>query len=316
MDIAFDIAIGLLRLIVLVSAGVFAGSLLESTGWTRKLGFLVRPLTNWAKLPSACGSAFVTAFVSPRAANSMLAGAYADNKLRRHEMITGALINIFPNTLCHMRVLAFAVIPLLGVVGAAYVGFQFVTALVVTVIMLGVGRGLSGKLVPSGGDTTNDTENREQETETWGEATKRAMKRTRKILTRVMLITAPLYIAVGILDHLGIFRQAAEVMPQALAAVLPPASVTVVAGHMSSVMNAAGIGAELMHSGTLSGYHLLMTLIAGNLLSMPIRAMRHTIPSILGIFPPRDGIMIVVVGQILRAAIGLSIFIGLWVYFI
>lgn len=313
MEAVYDIVTGVLRLAVLVSVGVFAGSILETTGWVRKVGVFVSPFTKWAKLPPTCASAFVTAFFSPRAANSMLAGAYSDNRLRREEMITGAIVNTFPNTLCHLRILAFAVIPLLGGVGLAYVGFQLGTALTITLISLIAARFISR------GNTLNGSVSAVPESpsageESWKSAFTRAARRTRRILFRVMLITVPLYIAVAVLDHTGVLRQAATSMPEPLKSILPPASITVIAGHMSSVMNAAGIAVEFLHSQTLTPIEVLMTLVAGYVLSVPIRTLRHAMPAALGIFPVREGFIIVVISQCARVVIGLGVLTGIWAY--
>ncbi len=314
MDSVSDIVIGVVRLLVLVSAGVFAGSILEATGWMKRVGFLVRPLTRFGRLPSTCGSAFLTAFLSPRAANSMLAGGYSDNRLGRYEMITGALVNVLPNTLAHLRILAFAVIPLLGGVGVAYIGFQIGVASAVSLIVLTVARVFSGKSREEGVEEEETGADSDGESESWRMVFRRSAERTKRILTRIMLITVPIYVLVAILDHAGVFRQAAEHMPEALVAVLPPASIAVIAAHMSSVMNAAGVAAEFLHSASLSGLQVFMTLVAGYVLSMPVRAVRHAIPAAVGIFPPRDGVIIVVISLCLRAAIGIGVFSSIWIY--
>jgi hypothetical protein len=43
-----------------------------------------------------------------------------------------------------------------------------------------------------------------------------------------------------------------------------------------------------------------VALLAGNVLAFPIRALRHQLPHYMGIFQPRMGTQLLVMGQILR----------------
>ena len=52
------------RTTIFISFGLLAGQLIESLGWTSKLGKLVWPLIRWARLPGTVGSSFTSAFVS------------------------------------------------------------------------------------------------------------------------------------------------------------------------------------------------------------------------------------------------------------
>ena len=46
----------------------------------------------------------------------------------------------------------------------------------------------------------------------------------------------------------------------------------------------------------------VLALLAGNVLAFPLRALRHQLPHYVGIYEPRTGVQILVLGQLLRVA--------------
>lgn len=286
---------GIIRLVAFVGAGVFAGSLLASLGWLRGLSFLARPFQRMGGLPPQCSTAFAAAFVSPRMANGILAGAFDEKNISRPQMITGALANIFPNTLTHIRIMAFAIVPLTGYAGVAYVFFQLVMGLACSMTALLIGRFWAAS---SGTELWYDKweENRMD----FRQAARNAFKQMKKLLKRVCIITVPLYILVAYLDKMGVFSEMANGLPAALTDVLPPASIAVLVGHMTNIVTAASNASALLDTGTLDGAQVFLTFVVGYGLALPIRALRHNIPSAVGVFPGKDGLTIVMLGTALR----------------
>jgi hypothetical protein len=64
----------------------------------------------------------------------------------------------------------------------------------------------------------------------------------------------------------------------------------------------------LMSAGVLTVKQTVIALLAGNILAFPIRALRHQLPHYMGIFQPKMGTQLLVMGQILR--IGSLILVG------
>lgn len=296
MEIWFDrILPGIARILIYVSLGVFVGSLLNSLGWLRHFSFLSTPFRKTSHLPPQCCTAFVTAFASPRAANGILAGAFEQKLITRNQMIVGAVGNTFPNTLAHLRVMAFAIIPLAGYAGAAYVGFQLMAGVGCSFVAL-----LFGRFFICAEDSLLECVGKVESTVVFRVALGKAFKHTKRILRRVVIITLPLYILVVYLDQMGVFTKMTEALPQVLTDVLPPASVAVLVGHMTNIVTAASTASELLKSQALNAPQLFLTFLVGYGLTVPIRAMRHSIPAAVGIFPPKAGMMIVVISSGLR----------------
>jgi len=305
IDILLDrILPGVLRLLGSVVLGVLIGSLLENLGLMRWGAFLARPFVRLGRMPEVWGSSFLVAFASPRAANAMLSDAAAAGTISRRCLVAGAVANTLPAVLVHVRVLAFVLIPLLGPAGVAYVGFQLTAGLACTLAALigsrlrgACGSGSGGPLLAGG----------RVERGTLREALQRALHRLRRMILRVLLITVPLFVLVVSLDALGVFRRLADLLPEALRSVFSPSVLVVVAAHLSSVMNAAGAASGFLQSGEMTGLTLFLTLVGGYVLSAPVRALRHSIPSALGIFPGRTGLRIVGISVGVRLAFDLLV---------
>ena len=69
-----------IRTVVFISIGLLIGQIIESLGWTARLGRLAWPLINWARLPGAAGTAFTAAFISGVLANTFLLTAYKEER--------------------------------------------------------------------------------------------------------------------------------------------------------------------------------------------------------------------------------------------
>ena len=61
---------------------LFAGQIIEASGWTGRLSTLVRPLMRWGHLSDSSGASFTTAFVSGTAAQAMLVTFHEEGKPR------------------------------------------------------------------------------------------------------------------------------------------------------------------------------------------------------------------------------------------
>ena len=56
----------------------------------------------------------------------------------------------------------------------------------------------------------------------------------------------------------------------------------------------------LMDAGVLTVKQTVLALLLGNILAFPIRALRHQLPHYMGIFQPKMGTQLLIMGQALR----------------
>jgi hypothetical protein len=69
----------------------------------------------------------------------------------------------------------------------------------------------------------------------------------------------------------------------------------------------------LMEAGVLTVKQTVIALLMGNVLAFPVRALRHQLPQYVGIFAPRMGTEILLLGQAFRVV---SLVLVGWVYYL
>lgn len=300
----------LIRLTGFISIGLFVGNLIESLNWTRAMAKIAAPLARAGRLRDISGASFATAFFSGVTANTILAEAYEQGKLSKREMIFSNLFNSLPTYFLHLPTIFMIAAPFIGAAAAIYVGLTAFAALLRTVFIVILGRTMLPP-IPEGCVTC------QLEDMPKGNKFKAALKKTcnrfKTRLPRIVRITAPIYTLFFFLKHFGIF-QWIETMAasQAEALVwLPPEAITIVVFHMASEFTAglAAAGA-LIADGSLSEQQIVLALLVGNVLSSPMRAVRHQFPYYAGIFRPSLALRLIAYNQSLRAVSIIIVSIG------
>jgi hypothetical protein len=289
----------LLRLLFYLALGLMVGQLIETLGWTAKLARLVRPLTRWARLREEAGAAFVASFLSAILANTMLMAFHEEGKLSRRDLATTYIVNNgLPMYLVHFPTTFFIVISLAGRAGLVYLAITFAGACLRSLGALCYGRiALLQDRVDKGTDlpvVSPRTEERPQAGPFWD--------RFRDRLLRVILYTIPIYVLIFLVNEWGVFvwlrtvtvhHFPLEAFPVEKAGIV----IFSFAAEFSSGMAAAG---ALLDAGALTVKQTAVALILGTILSTPIRAVRHQLPTHAGIFKLRLGTELLVLSQGLR----------------
>ena len=92
-----DLLWPILRLTIFISIGITLGQVIESTGWTKYLALISRPLFNFGNLGYRCGAAFTTAFFSGAAANAMLFDFFKEKKIPTAAWASLFLVELLDN---------------------------------------------------------------------------------------------------------------------------------------------------------------------------------------------------------------------------
>lgn len=106
------------------------------------------------------------------------------------------------------------------------------------------------------------------------------------------MLSFPLYALILFFTRLGLFHRLNQLLPAPLTRVLPAESLSIMSSHLSGVLNAAAIARPFLEEGVLSPIQVFTTLIFGYAISLPLRTLRHVLPSALGIYPGRTGLKI------------------------
>jgi hypothetical protein len=303
----------LLRLVFFISLGLMIGNLIESLNWTHGVARLASPAVRVAHLSDITGASFSMAFFSAVTANTMLSEAYEQGKITKQELIFSNLFNSLPTYFLHLPTLFFLAVPLLKGVAFIYVGLTLFAAFLRTVCILIAGR----VLLPGKKEHCVTCRLEENRVSSLSQALHKAWLRFQKRISRILLVTVPIYTAVFILNRLGMFTLLEQWLAQhvKLLAWLHPESLGVVALQLTAEISAglAAAGA-LLDNGSMDIRQVVLALLAGNVVSSPMRAMRHQFPFYAGVFQPKLAAELIAYNQVFRT--GSIILVGIFYYFL
>jgi hypothetical protein len=304
----------LTRLMIFIAVGLLIGQVIEAAGWIKTMAVLARPLFRFGHLGDHCSSAFTAAFFSGVTANAMLLDFFKDKHITRRQLFLSNFINQLPAFFLHLPTTFFIVIPLTGWAGALYFLITFLAVGLRTILLLFYGR---FTLPPLGQETANVGEDaikrKKKDLNTiWDRIKSRLPRR----IARIAVYVVPIYTVVFILNAMGLF----QLMREALAGIvvtnfMPMESLSVIilsfAAEFTSGFAAAG---ALLEAGVLTVKQTVVALLIGNVLAFPVRALRHQLPRYIGIFSPKMGTQLLLMGQGFR--VSSIILVGIIYYFV
>ena len=290
----------LTRLILLITLGLLIGQIIEATGWTRTLAVLARPLFRFGHLGDHCSAAFTAAFFSGVSSNAMLLDFFKEGKISQRQLFISNFVNQLPAFFLHLPTTFFIVVPLTGSAGVLYFLITFLAVILRTVLLLVYGHfripeptasGAPRQLPPAKGNRLRFAEIRQ-----------RIVLRLPRRLAGITVYVVPIYVLVFVLNAMGMFKWLREALAGYVATtIMPMESLSVVilsfAAEFTSGFAAAG---ALLEAGVLTVKQTVMALLIGNVLAFPMRSLRHQLPRYIGIFSPKMGSQILLLGQGLR----------------
>ena len=262
---------------------------------------LAAPLVRLGHLRDVAGASFSLAFFSSVASNSLLAESYEKGELSRRELRFANLFNSLPSYFVHLPTLFFITWPVLGFPAVVYVGLTLLAAFLRTALTVACGRMLLPPLPEGCVSCRLDG----HESKGWRAGLRTAWARFRKRMPRVIFFTVPTYAAMYFMQQAGWFELAEAWMTRHMGALsfLRPEALGIVLLHLAAEFGAAVSAAgAVLGGGALTEREIVLALLAGNVLSTPMRAFRHQFPSYAGYFKPALAAELIVVNQALRAA--------------
>lgn len=289
----------LLRLLFFIGIGLLVGQIIESTGWTRYLAAVAMPAFRFGNLGPYCSAVFTTAFFSGVAANAMLLEFYKENRISRRQLFLSNFINQFPAYFLHLPTTVFIVLPLTGRAGGLYFLLTFLAVVFRCLLFLIYGH-LRLDSTPEAPDHPiaaahshphgNRTSHR-----LWEGIRRRLPGR----LTTIAVYVVPIYIGVYMLNAMGLFDMLQGWLADAVATGLMPVEAlsVVVLGFAAEFTSGFAAAGALMDAGVLTTQQTVLALLIGNVTAFPIRALRHQLPHYMGIYSPRMGAQLLLMGQ-------------------
>ncbi|MGL1930473.1 MAG: hypothetical protein OCC45_01790 [Desulfotalea sp.] len=303
----------LIRISFFVSIGLVVAQLVESFAWSRRISKLSAPITRIAHLSAHAATGFTLAFVSGVSANSLLAEAFADNKIGKKELILANLLNSLPRFFLHLPTVFFLTLPFIKSAAFIYVGITFSASVLLTLLVMVAGRILLPK--PSVLHNLEEEPSKPTLKQVGGKITKKLKRRMKRMLSFML----PIYCLFYLLGKLGFFTYLESLMlsQSLLLKWLPPESIGIIILHIGTEFSAglAAAGAMLAEN-SLNEQQIVFALIIGNLLATPIRAIRHQFPYYSGIYSLPLAIELICWSQVLRAITLILISICYWQIFL
>ena len=291
----------LLRLLLGLAFGLMVANLLEALRWTRHLARLAAPLARAAHLRDVAGASFSLAFVSPAAANGLLSDSHNIGELSNNELMLANLFNSLPAYLVHTPTIFLLTWPVLGTPALVYVALTLVAAAGRT----GFTVVLSRRLLPPPPPGCIACKNLKEQGTSWGDALRKAWQRFLRRLPKLVYFTVPIYVLMFYLQHYGYFALAEAWLADHMGwlSFLKPQAMGIIVLHLAAELGAAlGAAGSVLQTGGLSPRDVVLALMVGNILSTPMRAIRHQFPSYSGFFRPALALRLILANQGLRAA--------------
>ncbi len=300
----------IIRLCFFVSIGVFIGNLVEAMNWTRFMARLADPLVRLGRLKDVSGASFSLAFFSGVSANTMLAEAYAGNRLTKKELVLSNLFNSLPTYFLHLPTTFFLVVPFIQAAAWPYLGLTISSAVLRTVLVILLAR----LILPAKEDTCVHCEIPENKDNSFFAVLARIWKRFRKRMRRILSFTVPIYVLFFFLQQLGAFTFVQDWMASNLSFLswLPTQAVSIIAMQLAELSAGLAAAGAMLDSGALVGKEVVLALLIGNVFSSPMRALRHQFPYYAGIFSPSLAVRLIFYNQGLRS---LSLVLMAFVYY-
>jgi len=304
----------LTRLMMFIAIGLLVGQIIEVSGWIKQMAVLARPLFRFGHLGDHCSAAFTTAFFSGVSANAMLLDFFKEGHITRRQLFLSNFINQLPAFFLHLPTTFFIVIPLTGWAGALYFLITFLAVVLRTVLFLVYGRLMLPSPMIDDSGVTENTPARKKNTlsHIWNRVKSRLPRR----IVRITVYVVPIYTLVFVLNAMGLFVKLREALAgYVVTSFMPMESLSVIilsfAAEFTSGFAAAG---ALLEAGVLTIKQTVLALLIGNILAFPVRALRHQLPRYIGIFSPKMGTQLLLMGQGFRVTS--IICVGVFYYYL
>lgn len=290
----------LIRLIFFISAGLLAANFIEALNWTRWIALLARPLTRMGHMSDTSGASFSMAMFSGVAANTILSEAFDRQQLSKKELIIANLFNSLPTYFIHMPTMFFITVPLIHGAAFIYVGMTLAAAILRTASIVAISRTILPKQETS---VTTLSSPPKSDAIDWHGAMTKSWVRFKRRIRKIITFTVPIYIIIFIMHRVGYFRELEQFASQYLTLIpwLSPQSMGIITLQLAAELTAglAAAGA-LLQEGALSQRDIILALLVGNVLSSPLRAVRHQFPYYAGIFKPAMATLLIFYSQSFR----------------
>jgi hypothetical protein len=164
---------------------------------------------------------------------------------------------------------------------------------------------LAGRILLPANDGSCATAPPQHDKTGWREAIEKSIRRLKKRIVKIMSFMVPVYLLFFLFNRYGLFTAVEEFIAEKawFLSWLNPQSLGIVVLHVTAEFSAGLAAASaLLAANSLTIKEVVLALLVGNILSTPIRAIRHQLPYYTGIYSPQLALQLVGISQTARAS--------------
>lgn len=312
----------LLQLSFFIVAGVLLANTLEILGVVKYLSFLTWPLTRPGRLHPATSPAFIMAFQSGAVANTILTTHRDTGVIDNRQLYTSVLIVSALSLFAHLPTYVLPIGSVLGPTATAVLFATRFAAIVLEVIfLLFTGAWLSRFFLRSNQTTETrlpappakhpQTYSRDKLTKRL--FAKRVWSRSKKTLIRLLIYVVPTFVIMGALEYAGVFTMLSKAAPHLFTMdFLPLEAAVIIPAQALSLYNGAIAAAGFVSSGDIHTKQAVVIILAGSIVTAPIRTLKHAMPTYIAILGARKGSALAITAQVLRSLFLVIATMGMW----
>jgi hypothetical protein len=260
-------------------------------------------------------SSFTSAFLSGIAANTILFNAYTDNNIKKKELFIANMLNhSIPAYLLHLPAILAILVPILGAAGLIYVSVTMISSLARGFLALLLAKFFLKREIlynPAKSDISQSNEDKNKD------ILAIIKKNTFSRFIKIFTYTLPIYSFTVLIQELGFFNWLQDKSANLFTSFIPVQGLSVIVFSIIMEFNAGAIAAgAMLNNGVLDLKQTVLALVIGSVIATPIQALRHQLPTYMGIYTPVLGLQLIIINQVLRILsiilIGIPFFLFLY----
>ncbi|MCD4767047.1 MAG: hypothetical protein K8R34_11105 [Methanosarcinales archaeon] len=287
-----------IKIVPIITIGIFATGLAVNLGLMRKFDRLVKPLSAKARISGTSALSVLTCTFSSTAGYSMLSEGLNNKRISEREVIAVSLITSFPGILSHLFTFFIpVVIPILGfTTGVIYVCLRGFVALLKTCLGIFLARLWLKDIDNQSTNSQSSVSNPVHTSIDKKHALNKSAASTYKMLKRITPIMFITLFLTSVAMELGIFQSFSKILDPVmnilgLESEIALISATLIVNTYSGMI----LSGSLLGDGMISTKGVLIALLLGNVISFSTRFVKHSLPLHVSLFGPKLGGKIVAV---------------------
>ena len=278
-----NIAIYLVKAIILITAGVIIANVVLESNLIRKLSPLIRPFCRASNLPKECVFSLFASFFNPTAGKSTLAGFYHEGKIGDTETVLTVVMCTFPIVIGEslLRVQAPIALVLLGpFIGGIYISLNLFSSFLQTFAAFLY----SKSRFPPQKDVEEEI-NVDINRTSQNQKLKTALKKSFTTLKKVIPVMVVAFLIVDLLSRFGLMHTISLFFDPVLRLLdLPGACITALIADLAHFSAGYAIVAALLTKGVITAKQAILTLLIGSMLIISLAYLKYTLSTNISLF--------------------------------